>query len=216
MQAVAHKIIEIIYSEASVCCETPAVGLTPLAEFIARLRKDYITRIYTTNYDDFLLQAVPDLYTGFDPAWASPKPFGLETFWRKENEASLFHLHGSVHMGFPSQFRQALRSVSYSGSTKGTKPVRTQRSEAAASGVWTAPAFCARPSSPVSISSPDFSSARSRIFTRRSHGTRCYADVIYVIGSGLADLHLNTWLHEARTRSPRTPILFIDWWKERI
>jgi hypothetical protein len=38
-------------------------------------------------------------------------------------------------------------------------------------------------------------------------------DVIYVIGSGLADLHLNNWLHEARSRRPRTPILFIDLWK---
>ena len=35
-------------------------------------------------------------------------------------------------------------------------------------------------------------------------------DVIYVIGSGLADLHLNAWLHETRSRTPRTPILFID------
>ena len=101
LQAVAHKIIEIIYSEASVCCETPAVGLTTLAEFIAWLRKDYITRIYTTNYDDFPLQAAPDLYTGFDPARTSPKPLELECFWQKENESSLFHLHGSVHMGFP-------------------------------------------------------------------------------------------------------------------
>ena len=31
--------------------------------------------------------------------------------------------------------------------------------------------------------------------------------------SGLADLHLNNWLHEARSHRPRTPILFIDLWK---
>jgi hypothetical protein len=37
------------------------------------------------------------------------------------------------------------------------------------------------------------------------------ADVIYVIGSGLADLHLNTWLHEARSKSPRTPLVFVDY-----
>lgn len=39
------------------------------------------------------------------------------------------------------------------------------------------------------------------------------ADVIYVIGSLLGDLHLNTWLREARSRNPMTPILFIDKWK---
>jgi hypothetical protein len=39
------------------------------------------------------------------------------------------------------------------------------------------------------------------------------ADVIFVIGSGLADLHLNTWLKDARSRNPRPPILFVDQWK---
>jgi hypothetical protein len=39
------------------------------------------------------------------------------------------------------------------------------------------------------------------------------ADAIFVIGSGLADLHLNTWLKEARSRNPKPPILFIDCWK---
>ena len=39
-------------------------------------------------------------------------------------------------------------------------------------------------------------------------------DVIFVIGSGLGDLHLNTWLHEARSRNPIPPILFIDCWED--
>jgi hypothetical protein len=42
------------------------------------------------------------------------------------------------------------------------------------------------------------------------------ADVIFVIGSGLADLHLNTWLHEARSQKPMTPILFVDWWEDNF
>jgi hypothetical protein len=29
----------------------------------------------------------------------------------------------------------------------------------------------------------------------------------------LGDLHLNTWLHEARSRNPIPSILFVDWWK---
>jgi hypothetical protein len=40
------------------------------------------------------------------------------------------------------------------------------------------------------------------------------ADVIYVIGSGLADLHMNTWLHEARSKNRRTPLVFVDYWKD--
>jgi hypothetical protein len=38
------------------------------------------------------------------------------------------------------------------------------------------------------------------------------ADVIFVIGSGLADLHLNTCLAEARWRKPKPPLLYVDWW----
>jgi hypothetical protein len=39
-------------------------------------------------------------------------------------------------------------------------------------------------------------------------------NVIYVIGYGLADFHLNKWLHEARLRNPRPSILFVDLWRD--
>ena len=38
------------------------------------------------------------------------------------------------------------------------------------------------------------------------------ADIIYVIGSGLSDLHLNTWLGEARRKNPMPPLVFVDRW----
>ena len=38
------------------------------------------------------------------------------------------------------------------------------------------------------------------------------ADVIYVIGSGLVDLHLNTWLGDARRLKPIPPLVFVDYW----
>ena len=58
--------------------------------------------MYTTNYDDFPLQAVPDLYTGFAQARsAGPKRFEVDEFWNKDMVDLLFHLHGSVHLGIP-------------------------------------------------------------------------------------------------------------------
>lgn len=42
------------------------------------------------------------------------------------------------------------------------------------------------------------------------------ADVIYVIGYGLDDLHINTWLKEARWRNPKPPLLFIGRWKNQL
>ena len=40
------------------------------------------------------------------------------------------------------------------------------------------------------------------------------ADIIYVIGSGLVDLHLNTWLSDARRRNPVPPLIFVDCWRD--
>jgi len=40
------------------------------------------------------------------------------------------------------------------------------------------------------------------------------ADIILVIGSGLVDLHLNTWLGDARCRTPEPRLLFVDYWRD--
>jgi SIR2-like domain len=211
LRALADKIVEVIYAEVSNCCEKPAVNLKPLADFIARLQRDYITRIYTTNYDDFPLQAVPNLYTGFDAAAASPKLFELGPFWQKEDITSLFHLHGSVHMGFlhppaadigelgwfDNRAEARLHAMFHGGDEPrmdGTRFMRTS----VITGLDKLSRLQRRPLL-------HFYSALAR--------DAMLCDVIYVIGSGLADLHLNNWLHEARSRRPRTPILFIDLWK---
>jgi hypothetical protein len=200
----------VIYSGASRCCATPKVGLSPLADFLANSRKDSITRVYSTNYDDFVLQAAPDLYTGF-VGKGSHQRFDAEPFWQKENESSLFHLHGSVHMGFgrpPSvqigelvwfdDRAEAERHASFTGSS----PSRMDGTQFLLTSVITGLDKLARlQQRPFS----HFYSALAR--------DAMLCDVIYVIGSGLADLHLNTWLHEARLRNPRTTILFVDYWE---
>ena len=66
LRALVDGMVKFIYAELSAACGNPSESLAPLAAFLAKLRKDHITRFYTTNYDDFLLQAAPDLYTGFD------------------------------------------------------------------------------------------------------------------------------------------------------
>lgn len=214
LRALAHKIVEVVYSETSYCCGAPAVSLTPLADFITRLRKDYITRIYTTNYDDFLLQAVPNLYTGFDPGATSPKRFELESFWQKEDEDSLFQLHGSVHMGFSNPFA--------AGGEIGDLFWFDDRDDARTHAMFTG-GDVRRPDGTGFLRTSVITGLDklSRLQQRPlSHFYSALArdamlcDVIFVIGSGLADLHLNTWLHEARSRTPRTPILFIDLWRD--
>ena len=68
LRALVGRMTEFIFAKLSAVCGEPTTSLDPLAAFLAKIRLDHVTRIYTTNYDDFLLQAAPDLYTGFDPA----------------------------------------------------------------------------------------------------------------------------------------------------
>ena len=102
LQALVRKIPDILFEELSRASEKPAVGLKPLSDFIALLRGSHVSRIYTTNYDDFILQADNSLYHGFDPSLDSgPKDFQPEAFWASPNKDALLHLHGSVHFAFP-------------------------------------------------------------------------------------------------------------------
>jgi hypothetical protein len=212
LDALCSKIVEIIVKEVSHSCDSNTLDLGPLTDFIEALRADYVTRIYTTNYDDFPLQAVPDLYTGFDPARKSgPKRFDVNRYWQTERWDGIFHLHGSVHMGFATpphgnigelfwfnDRAEALKHSSFSGSSPsrmdGTSVLRT----AVITGLEKLSRVQEKPFS-------HFYSMMARDAMR--------ADVIFVIGSGLADLHLNTWLAQARSRTPKPALLFVDYWQ---
>ncbi|MCE6978769.1 hypothetical protein EI534_15525 [Pseudomonas frederiksbergensis] len=212
LRSLAAKMVEIIYSNISASCERCPRSLDPLVTFISRLRERYVTRIYTTNYDDYPLQAAPDLYTGFDVKPSNePKRFELNTFWNKQDVESLFHLHGSVHLSFArpqtgSEIGElfwlddralALKYASFSGSDTrrmdGSSILRTS----IVTGLDKLSRLQQRPLS-------HYYSAFAQDVMR--------ADVIFVIGSGLGDLHLNTWLQEARNRSPSVPIILVDYW----
>jgi hypothetical protein len=61
LRGLCAKIVDVIIAEVSRACDNNLLDLGPLARFVETLRADYVTRIYTTNYDDITLQAVPDL-----------------------------------------------------------------------------------------------------------------------------------------------------------
>ncbi|TDK58000.1 SIR2 family protein [Pseudomonas moraviensis] len=212
LRALAAKIVEVIYSNISSSCAKLPISLDPAIAFFEELRSRYITKVYTTNYDDYPLQAAPDLYTGFDVRCSAvPKRFELNEFWNKQDLDSIFHLHGSVHLGFsrpPSgneigelfwldDRAEALKCANFGGSDArrmdGSSFLRTS----IVTGLDKLSRLQLRPMS-------HYYSALALDMMR--------TDVIFVIGSGLGDLHLNTWLQEARTRSPGVPILFVDYW----
>ena len=203
----------ILFSELSAACDQPKIDLTPLSKFVQCLRKDHVTRIYTTNYDDFVLQAVPDLYYGFNPDYsAEPKHFNGEAFWNAADEDCVFHLHGSVHFGFPrpkdltddlsplcwyEERAEALRYSVYNGSPER----QMDGSQFIPSALITG-----------------FDKLARMQQTPQTHYYASLArdgmkaDIIYVIGFGLADLHITARLAEARCRRRVPPLLFVDYW----
>jgi hypothetical protein len=215
LRALAGKIISAIFTEVSASCGKNTISLAPLRSFIELLRRDYIIRIYTTNYDDFTFQAVPELYAGFDPGrGATPKRFELDGFWDKADVDSLFHLHGSVHMGF---FIPRLDDIDFLGELFWFD----DREEALEHSSFSGSEYrrmdgASVPPTPIITGLDKLSGLQQRPFSHFYSAMArdmMLADVIFVAGSGLGDLHLNTWLHEARSREPPTPILFVDYWK---
>ena len=217
LRALVGHMAKFIFAELSTICENPETSLDPLGNFLARLRKEHVTRIYTTNYDNFLLQAAPDLYTGFaDPPSSGAKRFDPQAFWEATDADGVFHLHGSVHLGFPRPpapdsdlgtlywfddraAALALADSPYGGSGErkmdGSEVMRT----AVITGLDKLSCMQQQPFSHYYASM-----ARDAIA----------ADIIYVIGSGLVDLHLNTWLSDARRRNPVPPLIFVDYWRD--
>lgn len=214
--AACQAMIEAIYDIASKASDTLEKPIDNFASFFASMRQEYVVRTYTTNYDDFALQAAPDLYTGFTVPHASGTYFHFDEqeFWRSWNLDSLFHLHGSVHFGwpgimveqgksftelawFPSRKDALLRS-SYTGSgverMDGTSIHRT----AVITGLDKLHRL-------QEIPFNHYYSALAR--------DAVDANVIIVLGSGLMDLHLNSWLAQARRKLPSVPLLFVGYWE---
>ena len=204
----------LLFTELSDRCASPR-NLTLLKKFLKMLQKKYVTRIYTTNYDDFILQAAPNLYHGFDfTNGGGPKHFDPENFWASVDSDSVFHLHGSVHFGFPppphggndlnvlcwfNDLTEARLYSSYNGSE-----------ERRMDGSLYLPS--------VLITGFDKLSRMQQ--TPQAHyyaslaRDAMVADVIFVIGSGLSDLHINARIAEGRRRRPSPPIVFIDRWED--
>lgn len=214
LQVLIRRIVYSIQEKISTACRNPKENLDFLRRFIGKLQENYITCIYTTNYDDFILQASPDLYTGFSINHnPSSRRFDRQDFWMHFDRNSIFYLHGSVHINFGEG----------SASDPDLRPF-----------VWydslDDEALLHRSSSLDMRNMDGGSTIRTPIITGLdklsplqqmpfSYYHSCLsrdamaADIIYVIGYGLNDLHINTWLKEARWRNPKPPLLFIGQWE---
>ena len=208
-----RRIPELLFSELSAASDDPRISLAPLAEFLDHLRKTHVTRIYTTNYDDFILQAAPDLHHGFDTTPGNgSRSFMGESFWASGDEDCVYHLHGSVHFGFPppadvGDDLNALRwfhdraearlHSSYSGNSERRMDGSLYLPSALITGFDKLSRMQQTPQAHY------YASLARDAMT---------ADVIFLIGFGLVDLHINGRIAEARRRRPCPPLVVVDWW----
>ena len=208
-----RRIPELLFSELSAASDSPRMSLTTLADFVDYLRTTHVTRIYTTNYDDFILQAVPDLYHGFDSTSGSgPRSFEPETFWASADKDCVFHLHGSVHFGFPppSHPRDDLNALSWFH----------DRAEARLHSSYTGSPERKMDGSMYLPSAliTGFDKLSRMQQTPQAHyyaslaRDAMTADLILLVGFGLIDLHINARIAEARRRRRSPPLVFVDLW----
>ena len=211
LRELVTRIVEFIWADMSTASERPDPSLAPLAAFIASLRERHVTRVYTTNYDDFVLQSAPDLYTGFAPAPdPSPKKFDHRTFWQAANRDCVFHVHGSVHLSFGDPIPP--------GPDLGDLYWYDDRSEAAKT-VSHRVSDDQRLDGGSTVVTPLVTGLDKLSHLQRQPFSHYYAalahdamsaDIVFVIGSGLGDLHLNTWLKAARRRKQKPPLVLVD------
>lgn len=211
LEAACKTMLEFIYTKVSEVCERPERPLNTLTAFFEGLEKDYIPRVYTTNYDDFVGQATEDRYfTGFSTRHHDHFDFDAVQFWSSWDRPALFHLHGSVHMGFPmpgehnigdicwfDDRADALRHAGFTGSGLTRMDGTSLERGAIITGL---DKLGRLQQSPYAF----YYSALNK--------EAMEADVIIVLGSGLADLHLNTFIRAARRARPNVPILYVGYW----
>jgi hypothetical protein len=213
LRAAAKTMLQAIYTATSKTCESPMQPLGSLTSFLRSLESRFLPRIYTTNYDDFFEQAGAEHYfSGFVRTTSACRLFDPAAYWTGWDEPGCFHLHGSVHMGFPNSMcheieigdiawfpsrADALQRADYTGSGIN----RMDGTDLMRGAIITGLDKLGR------IQQLPFASYYAG-FAREA----MEADVILVIGSGLSDLHLNTWLKNARRFKPSTPLLYVGYW----
>ncbi|NOX65841.1 MAG: hypothetical protein GXO85_08585 [Chlorobi bacterium] len=209
LRTLEQTIIKAIYNTISDVCAAPVISLDPFSMFLKLLKKQGVLRAYTTNYDDFPLQASPDFYTGFDEGNAVK--FNPKYFWRKGWDTnSLFHLHGSIHFGFPhgknfdigeiAWFDDRAEALKYSA-FNGTAERRMDGSTVERSAILTGLDKLSRiQSSPLNYY---YAGLAQDLMS---------CDQIIIVGSGYGDLHLNSWLKQARLERNSIPIILVDYY----
>lgn len=211
LKAACSAMLDFIYAKVSEVCDNPALPLNPLSAFFEVLEQQYVPRVYTTNYDDFVAQATQGRYfTGFTQRHGDHSDFDGKAFWAEWGKPALFHLHGSVHMGFSVPGEHQIGDIVWFDD----KAVARRQARFNGSGVDRMDGTHVERG--AIITGLDklgrLQQSPYAFYYSALNREAMEADLILVLGSGLADLHLNTFLKAARRARPDVPILYVGYW----
>lgn len=210
LKAARRAVLEVIYKTVTQACDKPAVPLKPMSDFFEALETRYLPRVYTTNYDDFVGQATNKRYfTGFTERQGDHAYFNAGTFWSEWDQPGLFHTHGSIHMGFPPGGKD-IGDIGWFED----KAAALTHATFFGSGVWRMDGTSIERG--AIITGLDKLGRLQQTPYAHYYAGLCRdameADLILVLGSGLADLHFNSILKAARRNKPNVPILYVGYW----
>jgi hypothetical protein len=198
--------------------------LDSFSSFISNISKKYIPRIYTTNYDNIILQAYNQaniqFNTGFSEKIESANskylkfsPYSIVDNWDKPG---LFHLHGSIHLGFWKEkfdsfacYDEPQEILAWYDDPKDA--LKTLDRMTGYHVKQDGSIFFNR-TLITGLSKLD----RLQYQPYLSYYTNLYrelleADLIIVAGVGMMDLHLNSYLQTVTKFKKETPILFVTY-----
>ena len=199
-------------------------NLDNFSSFISNISKKYIPRIYTTNYDNIILQAYNQaniqFNTGFSEKIESANskylkfsPYSIIDNW---NKPGLFHLHGSIHLGF---WKEEFGSLACYDEPREILAWYDDPKDALKT-LDRITGYHVKQDGSIFFNRTLITGLskleRLQYQPYLSYYTNLYrelleADLIIVAGVGMMDLHLNSYLQTVTKFKKETPILFVTY-----
>lgn len=175
--------------------------------FLQTLNEQYELGIFTTNYDNLILKALPDLFTGFDKATGN---FLRKETIKRDSWDFVYHVHGSVHFDMPRD-NEKMHSIKWLDDyTQSAKNSKGRSGQTTTEGLEV-------PNTSIIVGYDKLNQIQKepfRVFYSALDALIYDAAAIIFVGYGFGDHHINNPFHEIRTENSDIPIIIIDYAKD--
>lgn len=174
------------------------------SKFLNQLSENYELGIFTTNYDNLILQALPNLFTGFD---RQSGEFLRRDVIKRQFWDFVYHVHGSVHFNMPSSSNK-MHSIKWlENINKSDKNSFYRSGQTTTEGLEI-------PNTSIIVGYDKLNQIQKEPFRNFYSALDSFiydADAIIFVGYGFGDNHINNPFLEIKTEKPNIPIIVIDY-----